>query len=61
MGSSNINISTASRIIVRHKTHKVLSLMLDDARKVKDKELEAVTVRAGKLIDSSKHSCGLLF
>jgi hypothetical protein len=40
--------------------HKVLSLMLDDARKVEDKELEAVTVRAGKLIDSSKHSCGLL-
>lgn len=35
--------------------------MLDDARKVEDKELEAVTVRARKFIDSSKHSCGLLF
>jgi len=41
--------------------HKVFGLMLDDTRKVEDKELEAITVRARKLIDSSKHSCGLLF
>ena len=32
---------------VRRNTYKVLSLMLDDARKVENKELEAVTVRAG--------------